>query len=111
MECVLLYRRQEVALKLPITSHHFSPITGKPCRYWSDLGDGLSRLPSVQTTCSGSSGCTVVCTLVRLGGQAQETSPLKPTITIIITITTTPSLIRSAAGEHCLSAKTQRNRN
>ncbi|XP_078812440.1 uncharacterized protein LOC144996653 [Oryzias latipes] len=25
-----------------------------------------SRLPSVQTTCSGSSGCTVVCTLVRL---------------------------------------------
>lgn len=26
----------------------------------------LARLPSVQTTCSGSSGCTVVCTLVRL---------------------------------------------
>lgn len=30
------------------------------------------RLPSVQTTCSGSSGCTVVCTLVRLAGEARD---------------------------------------
>jgi len=31
-----------------------------------------ARLPSVQTTCSGSSGCTVVCTLVRLAGEARD---------------------------------------
>ncbi len=31
-----------------------------------------SRLPSVQTTCSGSSVCTVVCTLVRLDGDARD---------------------------------------
>ncbi len=33
-----------------------------------------ARLPSVQTTCSGSSGCTVVCTLVRLAGEALDHS-------------------------------------
>uniref|UniRef100_A0A8C4GEP7 Uncharacterized protein n=1 Tax=Dicentrarchus labrax TaxID=13489 RepID=A0A8C4GEP7_DICLA len=33
-----------------------------------------ARLPSVQTTCSGSSGCTVVCTLVRLAGEARDDS-------------------------------------
>uniref|UniRef100_A0AAY5KH77 Uncharacterized protein n=1 Tax=Esox lucius TaxID=8010 RepID=A0AAY5KH77_ESOLU len=33
------------------------------------------RLPSVQTTCSGCSRCTVVCTLVRLCGGAQDTKP------------------------------------
>lgn len=38
-----------------------------------------ARLPSVQTTCSGSSGCTVVCTLVRLAGEARDDPRLSTT--------------------------------